>query len=66
MKEKPREDSIAEKLEGTRWDYSQRLDRSFLLKPIGAIFGTFCWDGTPKRMVPPKREAETENPQSDD
>lgn len=58
MSDKIREDSIADKLEGTRWDYSQRLDRSFLLEPIGEIFGTFCWDGQPDRAVPLKREAD--------
>ena len=58
MGDKIREDSIAEKLEGTRWDYSQRLDRSFLLEPIGEIFGTFCWDGKPERIAPLKREAQ--------
>jgi hypothetical protein len=45
-----RDDSIAEELEETRWDYSQRDDRRFLLAPIGEVFGTFRWDGRP--MVP--------------
>jgi len=56
-----REDSIADKLEGTRWDYSQRHDRSFLLEPIGEIFGTFCWDGRPDRVVSVKRDADESN-----
>ena len=50
MSKKPGEDSIAEKLEGTQWEYSQRDDPSFLLTPIGEIFGTFCWDGNPERI----------------
>jgi len=44
---KPGEDSIAEKLEETRWEYSPHDDPRFLLAPIGEIFGTFCWDGAP-------------------
>jgi hypothetical protein len=56
-----REDSIAEQLEGTRWDYSQRDDRRFLLTPIGQVFGTFRWDGRPDVVAasprPPKTEA---------
>jgi hypothetical protein len=47
----PGEDSIADKLEGTEWDYSQRDDPRFLLTPIGEIFGTFCWDGKPERIA---------------
>jgi len=54
------DDSIAEKLEHTKWDYSQRQDRSFLLEPIGSIFSTFCWDGKPERVIPVKREPEDE------
>lgn len=61
MSGKIRENSIADKLEGTHWDYSQRLDRSFLLEPIGEIFGTFCWDGKPDRVAPLKREADAAN-----
>lgn len=61
MSGKVREDSIADKLEGTQWDYSQRLDRSFLLEPIGEIFGTFCWDGKPDRVATLKREADAAN-----
>ena len=60
MADKVREDSIAEKLQGTRWDYSQRQDRSFLLEPIGEIFGTFCWDGQPGRVVPRKRRDDSD------
>ena len=59
MSDKIREDSIAEKLEDTRWDYSQRDDRNFLLEPIGAIFGTFCWDGKPERLVVIRRDSDT-------
>jgi hypothetical protein len=51
-----KEDSIAEKLEGTRWEYRQRDDSRFLLDPIGQHFGTFCWDGNPKRVASRKRE----------
>jgi hypothetical protein len=47
------DDSIAGKLEATRWDYTQSDDRRFLLDPIGRIFGTFCWDGRPRRILPP-------------
>jgi hypothetical protein len=45
MSRLPGEDSIAEKLEHTRWDYSQSDDRRFLLDPIGKFFSTFRWDG---------------------
>jgi hypothetical protein len=48
----PKEDSIAEKLEGTRWEYSQSEDRRFLLDPIGRVFGTFRWDGQPETEHP--------------
>ena len=58
MSDEVREDSIAERLEGTRWDYSQRDDRRFLLAPIGEIFGTFCWDGRPERVSPVRRKGE--------
>lgn len=51
MSKKPGEDSIAEKLKGTEWDYSQREDSRFLLAPIGEIFGTFCWDGKPEHIT---------------
>ncbi len=48
----PNEDSIAEKLEHTRWDYSQGDDRRFLLDPIGKFFNTIRWDGVePGRVV---------------
>lgn len=59
MTKEPGEDSIAEELEGTQWDYSQRDDRSFLLAPIGEIFGTFCWDGKPERIAMTRRPADT-------
>lgn len=52
MSDKWKEDSLAEKLEGTKWDYSQSDDRRFLFVPIGRIFGTFCWDGNPKPVLP--------------
>lgn len=55
MSKKPGEDSIADELEGTEWDYSQREDSRFLLAPIGEIFGTFCWDGRPERIAAVKR-----------
>jgi len=48
MSADPKEDSIAERLEGTRWEYSQSEDRRFLLDPIGRVFGTFRWDGQPE------------------
>ena len=51
-----KDDSIAEKLEGTRWDYSQKDDRRFLLDPIGKVFGTFRWDGKPERVFHRKRQ----------
>jgi hypothetical protein len=47
----PGEDSIAEKLGLTRWDYTQGDDRSFLLDPIGKFFSTFRWDGTQDTAV---------------
>ena len=51
MTKLPGEDSIAEKLGLTRWDYSQGDDRRFLLDPIGKFFSTFRWDGTPDTAV---------------
>ncbi len=54
MSPDPKEDSIAEKLEGTRWEYSQSEDRRFLLDPIGQVFGTFRWDGGPGTAKPSK------------
>lgn len=54
MSDKWKEDSLAEELEGTKWDYSQRDDRRFLFRPIGEIFSTFCWDGDPKPIIPRK------------
>jgi len=57
----PGEDSIADKLEGTEWDYSQRDDPRFLLAPIGEIFGTFCWDGRPERIATVKRRVDQPN-----
>jgi hypothetical protein len=51
VSKKPGEDSIADKLEGTEWDYTQRDDPRFLLAPIGEIFGTFRWDGRPEPVV---------------
>lgn len=56
MSDKIKEDSLAEKLEGTKWDYSQSDDRRFLFHPIGQIFSTFCWDGDPKPVIPRKPE----------
>jgi hypothetical protein len=61
MSGKPGEDSIAEKLEGTRWDYSQRDDPSFLFAPIGEIFGTVRWDGQPEGIDVVRRPKETED-----
>lgn len=61
MSEKPREDSIAEKLEGTSWDYRQSEDRRFLLDPIGEFFGTFCWDGVPRRRLSGQRRDPSES-----
>ena len=61
MSDDIREDSIAEKLKDTRWDYSQNDDRNFLLEPIGAIFGTFCWDGNPERLAVVRRESDAPN-----
>jgi hypothetical protein len=58
VSKKPGEDSIAEKLKGTEWDYSQRDDSKFLLAPIGKIFGTFCWDGKPERIATIKRRTD--------
>ena len=55
MSPKGKDDSIAEKLEGTNWEYSQSDDCRFLLDPIGQIFSTFCWDGKPERLAPRKR-----------
>lgn len=55
MTPKKKDDSIAEKLEGTKWEYSQNEDRRFLFDPIGQIFSTFCWDGRPERLAPRKR-----------
>lgn len=54
MSDKWKDDSLAEKLEGTKWDYRQSDDRRFLFHPIGEIFSTFCWDGNPKPVVPRK------------
>jgi hypothetical protein len=51
VSKRPGEDSIADKLEGTDWDYSQSEDRRFLFEPIGKIFGTFRWDGEPERRA---------------
>lgn len=50
-----KDDSFAANLEATRWEYSQRDDRRFLLDPIGQIFGSFCWDGQPEGIDPRKR-----------
>lgn len=50
------DDSIAKKLEKTRWDYRQRDDRRFLLDPIGRFFRTFSWDGKPKSSQLPKAD----------
>jgi hypothetical protein len=49
--DKWKDDSLAEKLEGTKWDYNQNDDRRFLFHPIGKIFSTFCWDGKPKPVI---------------
>lgn len=57
----PKEDSIAEKLEGTMWEYSQSEDRRFLLDPIGMVFGTFRWDGQPEKVQPVRTEIPTAN-----
>ncbi len=62
MSDKWKDDSLAEKLEGTKWDYSQSDDRRFLFHPIGRIFSTFCWDGNPKTVIPRTLEVRvTEN-----
>ena len=50
-----KDDSIATKLKGTKWEYSQSDDRRFLLDPIGKIFSTFCWNGKPESLTPRKR-----------
>lgn len=55
MKPKWKDDSFAEELEATKWEYRQSDDRRFLLDPIGRIFSTFCWDGKPERLAPRKR-----------
>jgi len=57
VSDKLKDDSIAEKLEGTKWEYSQSEDRRFLFDPIGQIFSTFCWDGNPERVVTRKRKS---------
>lgn len=54
MSPDPKEDSIAEKLEGTKWEYSQSEDRRFLFDPIGWVFGTFRWDGKSRARKPSK------------
>jgi hypothetical protein len=64
VSDKWKDDSLAEKLEGTKWDYTQSDDRRFLLDPIGQIFSTFCWDGDPKpviRRIPKGGGDETED-----
>lgn len=61
MSDDVREDSIAEELEDTRWDYSQRKDRRFLLEPIGEIFKSFCWDGRPERAASLRRQPKRDN-----
>lgn len=57
------EDSIADDLERTRWDYSQSDDRRFLLDPIGRFFRTFCWDGRPQREVRRKPADDRDGPE---
>ena len=67
MSEPPRDDdSIADKLDDTCWDYSQSDDRRFLLDPIGPIFGTFCWDGRPPRPTATRLPREAETPRNDE
>lgn len=51
MSDKPKDDSLAEQLEDTKWDYKQSDDRRFLFHPIGEIFSTFCWDGNPESVI---------------
>jgi hypothetical protein len=61
------EESIAERLEGTEWEYSQHRDKSFLLTPIGEIFASFCWDGNPERIdaLRPQQDRAEEDPGAD-
>lgn len=51
MSDKWKDDSLAEQLEDTKWDYKQSDDRRFLFHPIGEIFSTFCWDGKPESVI---------------
>jgi hypothetical protein len=64
MSKLPGEDSIAEKLEHTRWDYTQSDDRRFLLDPIGKFFSTFRWEGAEPGpvVVRSSSDAETGEP----
>lgn len=50
-----KDDSIAEELESTRWEYRQSDDRKFLFDPIGTVFGSFRWDGQSKPIIPPRQ-----------
>jgi len=59
-----REDSIAVKLEGTRWEYSQSDDQRFLLDPIGKLLETFRWNGEPRKTAARQRD-QREDPSHD-
>jgi len=63
--EKDRPATLASELDRTRWDYSPRKDRSFLLAPLARLFSSIAWEFRPKHLGPasvpdePEIEAET-------
>jgi len=57
MEEKKRPATLASELDQTRWDYSPRKDRTFLLAPLARLFKSVVWEFRPKHLTPaPVRE----------
>jgi len=44
--------SLAAELDRTRWDYAPGSDRSFLLAPVGRIFGGLPWEVRAQHLAP--------------
>ena len=44
--------SLAAELDRTKWDYAPGSDRSFLLAPVGRIFGGLPWEVRAQHLAP--------------
>ncbi len=54
---------IGSRLDEFRWDYEPaNTERRFFLKPVGAFFGTFRWEGRGGQFPVPEDQVEPSAP----